>query len=184
MSEDGGDRWAADGSDGGEGAVLTGGDTTIIARTVARVVAPLILLTSVSLLFQGHNLPGGGFIGGVLTATAFALLYIVYDLEYIQNTVTGVAGGESDGDGVDPGGAGSSSRWAFSAGLALALVAGLVPILLELPFLTQAVYIFGDPLPTPVYDEFEVASALAFDVGVYFVVVGGLLTIVRKVGEE
>jgi multicomponent Na+:H+ antiporter subunit B len=68
--------------------------------------------------------------------------------------------------------------------LALALVAGLVPILLDYAFLTQAVYIFAEPLPVPLYHDFEVASALAFDVGVYFVVVGGLLTIVRKVGEE
>jgi multicomponent Na+:H+ antiporter subunit B len=178
------DKWAADGEDAGEGAVLTGGDTTVIARTVARVVAPIILLTSVSLLFQGHNLPGGGFIGGVLTATAFALLYIVYDLNYVQDAITGVAGGPADRDKVDPGGANSSSRWAFSVGLAVALTAGLAPILLGEEFLTQAVYIFAEPLPVPLYEEFEVASAFAFDVGVYFVVVGGLLTIVRQVGEE
>jgi multicomponent Na+:H+ antiporter subunit B len=141
-------------------------------------------MTSVSLLFQGHNLPGGGFIGGVLTATAFALLYIVFGLEYVQDAITGVSGGSADRGEVEPGGAGSSARWAFSIGLVLAVGAGLVPILVGFPFLTQAVYIFGDPLPTPLYDEFEVASAFAFDLGVYFVVVGGLLTIVRQVGEE
>ncbi|MFB6354632.1 MAG: MnhB domain-containing protein, partial [Halobacteriales archaeon] len=39
--------------------------STVIARTVARLTVPLILVTAVALLLQGHNLPGGGFIAAV-----------------------------------------------------------------------------------------------------------------------
>ena len=64
--------------------------TTVIARTITRVVVPFILLTAVSLLFQGHNLPGGGFIAGVLTCTAFALVYIIYGQESLHTLVGGL----------------------------------------------------------------------------------------------
>jgi multicomponent Na+:H+ antiporter subunit B len=149
--------------------------TTVIARTVVRVVVPIILLTAVSLLLQGHNLPGGGFIGGVLTVTAFVLVYVVFGLEYLAEII-----------GLDPDPDGghapmSGYRWLFAVGLALAAGSGLVPLLFGFPFLTQAVFFFHH---LPLYGEFEVASALAFDLGVYFTVVGALLTIVAEVGGE
>ena len=58
--------------------------SSTITRTTARVVVPIVLVVAVSLLLQGHNLPGGGFIGGVLTAAAFALVYVAYGLDYLE----------------------------------------------------------------------------------------------------
>jgi multicomponent Na+:H+ antiporter subunit B len=75
----------------------------------------------------------------------------------------------------------SGYRWLFGVGLALAAGSGLVPVFFDLPFLTQGV-LFLEPLP--LYEELEVASALAFDLGVYLTVVGGLLTILGEVGHE
>jgi multicomponent Na+:H+ antiporter subunit B len=148
--------------------------TTVVARTVGRTVVPLILVTAVALLLQGHNFPGGGFIGGVLTATAFVLLYVIFGLDYLQKELLhrGV-----DGEGRGMVGA---YRWLFSLGLALAAGSGLVPILFGLPFMAQAVAFFHLPL----YQELEVASAFFFDLGVYFTVVGALLTVVGEVGAE
>jgi multicomponent Na+:H+ antiporter subunit B len=156
------------------GAVLTTGDTTVIARTIARVVVPIILVTAVSLLFQGHNLPGGGFIGGVLTATAFGLLYVVYGLEDVRHLRGGPD--EVDHDPATPGYYGGL----FAVGLALAVASGLVPVVVDLPFLTQGVWF----VELPVVGEFEVATAFAFDLGVYLVVVGALLAVLKEVGEE
>jgi multicomponent Na+:H+ antiporter subunit B len=153
-------------------AVVTTGDTTVIARTIARIVAPIVVLTAIALTLRGHNLPGGGFIGGVLTAIAFALLYVVYSLDYVHERLVSKEGGRHP------------TRLLFAVGLALALFSGLVPVLLGGPFLTQGFILFAEPLPGPFFHEFEVATALAFDLGVYFVVVGGLLTIVREVGAE
>jgi multicomponent Na+:H+ antiporter subunit B len=146
--------------------------TTVIARTVVRVVVPIILVTAVALLLQGHNLPGGGFIGAVLTATAFVLVYVVFGRAYLQNLL-----GVEDDAGTTVG----AYRTAFALGLALAGGAGLAPILLGYPFLTQGVlFVHGLPL----YGELEVASALAFDLGVYLTVVGALLAVVGEVGAE
>jgi len=152
-------------------AVVTTGDSTVIARTVARVAVPLVFLVAVSLTLRGHNLPGGGFIGGVMTAIAVVLLYVVFDLEFVRTRLV-------------PGGRTGVTRTMFAVGLGVALVSGLVPVAFGDGFLTQGYVILPEPLPGPFFHEFEVASALAFDVGVFLVVVGGLLTIVREVGAE
>jgi multicomponent Na+:H+ antiporter subunit B len=143
--------------------------TTVIARTVTRLVVPITLMTAVALLLQGHNLPGGGFIGAVLTATAFVLVYVMFGAEYLAETLG------------DEGRLVGAYRVLFAAGLAVALVSGLVPLLLGGAFLTQAVF-FVEHLP--LYGELEVATALAFDLGVYLTVVGALLVVVAEVGNE
>jgi len=127
---------------------------------------------------QGHNLPGGGFIGGVLTAAAFALLYIAYDVDFIESDVLGRDA--EAGDRLETG-ALADYRTLFGLGLALAVASGLAPLLFDLPFMTQAVAVVHD---VPVFHEMEFASALAFDLGVYLVVVGGLLTVLSGVGGE
>jgi len=148
--------------------------TTAIARTVVRVVVPVILITAIALLLRGHNLPGGGFIGGVLTVTAFVLVYVVFGLEFLVSDLLGRSG-DAGHRPVE------WYRWLFAAGLALAAGSGLAPLLYGSPFLSQAVlFVEG----VPVYGELEVASALAFDLGVYLTVVGGLLTVVGEVGAE
>jgi multicomponent Na+:H+ antiporter subunit B len=149
--------------------------TTVIARTVTRLVVPIILVTSIALLIQGHNLPGGGFIAAVLAATAFVLVYVVHGLEYLR-TVLGVS---ADSEFVHAPIA--LYQVVLAVGLALAVGAGLVPILLGEPFLTQGYTILHD---VPIYGELEVATALAFDLGVFFTVVGGLLSIIGVVGAE
>jgi len=148
---------------------------TVIARTVTRIVVPIILVTAIALLLQGHNLPGGGFIGAVLATTAFVLVYVIYGPEYLRTTLGLAAGGEFDHAPI------AWYRAMLAAGLALAFGAGLVPILFGEPFLSQGFTILHH---VPIYGELEVASALAFDLGVFFTVVGGLLTIVGMVGLE
>jgi multicomponent Na+:H+ antiporter subunit B len=152
-------------------------DMTVIARTVTRVVFPLILLTALALLFQGHNFPGGGFIAGVLTAAGFALVYIVYGRAFVRDELLGRSGDDATtgsaivGDYLD----------VFTLGLALAAGSGVVAMLFGRSFLSQVVVFLHD---LPVYHELEVASAFVFDLGVYFVVVGALLTVLAVVGAE
>ena len=153
-----------------------GHQTTVIARTVVRVTVPIILLTAVSLVLQGHNQPGGGFIGAVLTATAFVLVYVVFGLEFLQSDLLDLPTDADEFHGVV-----GVYRTVFGVGLAVAFASGLAPMLVGLPFLTQGV-LFLEHLP--LYGELEVASALAFDVGVYLAVVGGLLTVIGEVGSE
>ncbi|MEZ3115375.1 MnhB domain-containing protein [Halobaculum sp. MBLA0147] len=147
-----------------------------MARTVVRLIVPIVIVTALALLFQGHNRPGGGFIGGVLTVTAAILVYVIFGVEFLQSQLFDLS--PTDGESHGPTG---WYRWLFAGGLALAAGSGAVPILFGLPFLTQGV---AFPHGIPIYGELEVASALAFDLGVYGVVVGGILTVVAEVGEE
>jgi multicomponent Na+:H+ antiporter subunit B len=171
-----GARASEDEAMGGRETPAAGYDrrTTVIARSVVRLVVPIILVTAVALLLQGHNLPGGGFIGAVLTATAFVLVYVVFGLSFLREVLVGEA--DADGAGVV-----AAYRFVFAFGLALAAGSGLVPVAFDRPFLTQGV-LFVDGLP--LYGTLEVASALAFDVGVYLAVVGALLAVVAEVGAE
>ncbi|UOO96530.1 sodium:proton antiporter [Halococcus dombrowskii] len=150
---------------------------SVITRTVTRVVFPLILLTALALLFQGHNLPGGGFIAGVLTVAAFALVYIVNGLDYLQEDLLGRTGDDVEGGPAIV----ADFLNVFAGGLAIAAGGGVVAILLGQPFLSQAVLFVHD---LPIFHELELASAFVFDLGVYLVVVGGLLTILTVVGDE
>ncbi|MEF8818636.1 MAG: MnhB domain-containing protein [Haloferacaceae archaeon] len=144
--------------------------TTVIARTVTRLVVPIVAMTAIALLLQGHNLPGGGFIGAVLTAAALVLVYVVFGAQYLVDTV-GAEGSRLVG----------AYRALFAFGLAVALVSGLAPMALGGEFLTQAVVFVHD---LPLYGELEVATALGFDLGVYLTVVGALLVVVAEVGNE
>jgi multicomponent Na+:H+ antiporter subunit B len=144
--------------------------TTVIARTVTRLVVPIVVMTAVALLLQGHNLPGGGFIGAVLTAAALVLVYVIFGVEYLVDTV-----------GADSPRLVGAYRALFAFGLAIAVISGLAPMLLGGAFLQQAVFFLHD---LPLYGELEVATALAFDLGVYLTVVGALLVVVAEVGYE
>jgi len=153
--------------------------TTVIFRTVTRLTVPIILLVSIALFLQGHNHPGGGFIAGVLSSSAFALIYIAYGLDFLEEDVLGRESGstvEHLSHGVV-----TDYRRTFAIGLAVAAGSGVVAIGLGYAFLTQDYVIVHD---LPLYHEVELASAVAFDLGVYAVVVGALLTILSVVGSE
>ena len=151
--------------------------TTVIMRTTARVVVPIILVVAISLFVEGHNLPGGGFIGGVLTTTAFALIYIGYGLDFLEE---GVLGREVERDQFQERTVFAYQR-VFLLGLVIAVGSGLAPLVFDRPFLTQTFTILEG---VPLYHEIELASAVVFDFGIYCVVVGGLLTILSVVGAE
>lgn len=169
-------RYRTDGGDIPESGTseTVGHETTVIARTIVRVVVPIILVTAIALLLQGHNRPGGGFIGAVLTTTAVALAYVVFGLEYLQVNLLG-SSSRPEGGLIE------GYRWLFAAGLAVAVGSMLVPGLVGYPLFTQGV-LFVEGLP--IYGELEVASALAFDLGVYLAVVGAVLTAIAEVGSE
>lgn len=133
---------------------------SLILSVAVRSLLPLLLLFSVFLLIRGHNEPGGGFVGGLVAAAAFALYAIAEGVAKVRQTLR-----------VDP-------RVLIGAGLFVALSSGLLSLLQGQPFMTglwhkQAVPVLGK-LGTPVL----------FDTGVYLVVVGIILTIILTLAEE
>jgi multicomponent Na+:H+ antiporter subunit A len=126
-----------------------------IFRTAARLLMPLLLLFSVFLLFRGHNEPGGGFVGGLVAAAAFALYAIAFGVARARQALL-----------VRP-------LTLLGGGLLIALCSGLPAAVRGQPFLT-AVWAPGTPLGTPAL----------FDVGVSLVVAGVVLMMIFSLAEE
>ncbi len=138
---------------------------SIILATGARYMLPVILLFSVFMLLRGHDLPGGGFIGGLGAAAAFALFVFSYGVEESQRVLR-----------IEP-------RWLIGAGLLTALVSGLIGLLSGYPFLTGLWYPNNaEPMEFPAIGK--LSTPLLFDIGVYLVVIGVVLQIVFLLAEE
>ncbi|WP_010629645.1 monovalent cation/H+ antiporter subunit A [Halomonas sp. KM-1] len=133
----------------------------LILSVVAQILLPLALLVSVYIFLRGHNQPGGGFIAGLITATALILQYMARGHDWTRERLP------------------ISYPIVAVSGLAVALATGLGSWLFGFPFLTSA---FGH-FHLPVVGEFELATAMLFDVGVYLAVVGAVLMILINLGR-
>ncbi len=127
---------------------------SVVLRTATRYLLPLLLLFSIFTLLRGHNEPGGGFVGGLVAATAFALYAIAYGVEAARLLLR------------------VSSRRLIGVGLMIAAVSGVVG------------WFYGRPFMTARWDTREIGvigklgTPLMFDIGVYLVVIGVVLTII------
>ncbi len=131
-----------------------------IMASLTRLLLPLALLVSVFILLRGHNLPGGGFIAGLVTAVALIMQYLANGVAWTHARLPG------------------NMHPIIGAGLAIAVLTGLASWLFDHPFLTST---FGH-VHWPLVGDFELASAMAFDLGVYLVVVGSTLQILIHLG--
>ena len=133
---------------------------SLILRSGARLLVPLMLLFSVFVLVRGHNEPGGGFVGGLVAATAFALVLLSEGLTEARRLLR-----------LDP-------LTLVAAGLFVALASGVPPLLRAWPFMT------GLWLKVPLPVVGKVGSPVIFDAGVYLVVLGIVLAILFALAEE
>lgn len=129
---------------------------TMILHSAALLIMPLQLMFSVFLLFRGHDEPGGGFIGGLVAAGAFVLYAFAFGAEATRRTLR-----------VDP-------RDLLAAGLLLGLVSTLPAMLYGQPILTAHWW----DMPLPGGDYLKLSTPLIFDIGVYFAVLGTIMTFV------
>jgi len=133
----------------------------IMLSTVARLVLPIALLVSAYIFLRGHNLPGGGFIAGLITAVALTLQYMAGGLVWAQARML------------------TPFRPLIGAGLLIAVLTGLGSWVFGYPFLTSA----HGHVSLPLIGEFELATAMLFDLGVYATVVGSTLLILANLGK-
>ena len=136
--------------------------TTLITKTITKICLPLVILFSISLLLAGHNNPGGGFIGGVMFVSIIALVYVVFGIKYTASY-------------FDP----DWSKW-FAFGLLLSSITAFGAIFAGHNFFRSAVKF----VHLPVFGEVELVSAGLFDIGVYFVVIGGLMFVFKNIGDD
>lgn len=125
---------------------------SFLLEAVLGLVFLLVNIVSIYLLLRGHNFPGGGFIGGLMTGMSFILLGLVRGWGDLQREMP-----------VDP------LRTA-TAGVSIALFTGLIPVFRGDPFLTQYNFHFHD---VPLAGDLHIGTPLIFDIGV-FLLVGGM----------
>jgi len=134
----------------------------LILATFSRLLLPLALLVAVFILLRGHNLPGGGFIAGLIIAVAVILQYLANGIAWTRSRVSG------------------QMHPLIGLGLLTATATGLVSFWFGYPFLTSA----HDHFHLPLIGDLELASAMMFDIGVLMVVVGITLVILIRLGEQ
>ncbi|CAN7263407.1 Na+/H+ antiporter subunit A [Knoellia sp. LjRoot47] len=134
---------------------------SVVFEIVARIVFPVLMIFSIYLTFAGHNLPGGGFAGGLIAGLALMVRYL--------------AGGRAELDSAAPVDAGV----VLGSGLVIAALSGVVPALLGYNAFQSGIF----DVPTGLFGyEVHLVTSLFFDLGVYLVVVGLSLDVLRSLG--
>jgi multicomponent Na+:H+ antiporter subunit A len=147
---------------------LRGGDLidpryrSLVLEVTTRLVFPTMMILSVYFFFSGHNAPGGGFAGGLVAGLALVLRYL--------------AGGRYELGEAVPIDAGKI----LGLGLTFAAGTALVSMFLGAPALSSATI----ELTLPLLGDIKVVTALFFDLGVYLIVVGLILDVLRSLGAR
>ena len=148
-------------SSDGEGRPWATERHSLLLSTVSQSLLPLAIMVSIYIFFRGHNLPGGGFIAGLVTAVAIILQYIAQGVDWVKERMN------------------VEYQRVVAIGLMIALATGAGSWLFERPFLTS----WFDYFHIPLLGKIELASAIAFDLGVYVTVVGSTLLILANLGK-
>lgn len=148
-------------SSDGEGRPWALQRNSLLLSTVAQSLLPLAIMVSIYIFFRGHNMPGGGFIAGLITAVAIILQYIAQGVDWVKERMN------------------VEYQRVVAIGLMIALLTGAGSWLFNRPFLTSWFAHFNVPL----LGDIELASAIAFDLGVYITVVGSTLLILANLGK-
>ncbi|WP_026536602.1 Na+/H+ antiporter subunit A [Arthrobacter sp. H14] len=135
---------------------------SIIFEVITRLLFHSVVIFSIYLLLAGHNSPGGGFAGGLMAGLALAIRYL--------------AGGRFELAEATP----VSAGLLLGLGLGIASLAALVPALLGGEVFQS--FVFEATLP--VFGEIKFVTSTIFDIGVYLVVVGLVLDVLRSLGSE
>lgn len=132
-----------------------------LLAVVSQALLPLALLVSVYIFFRGHNMPGGGFVAGLITAVALVLQYVAQGVDWVKQRLV------------------IAYPSLISAGILFAFGIGFGSFFFDKPFLTS----WFDYFDIPLLGQIELASAMIFDLGVYLTVVGSTLLILANLGK-
>jgi multicomponent Na+:H+ antiporter subunit A len=135
---------------------------SIIFEVITRLIFHSMIIFSLYLLLAGHNFPGGGFAGGLLAGLALTVRYL--------------AGGRYELREATPISAGTL----LGIGLATAAATGVAPLLFGGRVFQSAIVEFW----LPVFGDIKFVTSTIFDIGVYIVVVGLVLDVLRTLGAE
>lgn len=133
---------------------------SIVLRTVSRLMMPLLLLLSVFMLLRGHNLPGGGFIGGLVASSAIIMQMIAFGPAYARDVIR------------------VNYLTLASVGILIAVVWSMPALFFGMPFM--AAFWMSEPIP----GVGTMGTPVAFDVGVFITVIAVTTKIAMLLSEE
>jgi multisubunit Na+/H+ antiporter MnhB subunit len=133
-----------------------------VVEVSVRAVFHAVIVASLYLLFVGHNHPGGGFVGGLVAGAAIAMRYVAGGLAAVRSLTP-----------IKP--------WTIlGAGIVVAGITATVPLLFAHAPLEANVA----DLHLPVFGDVHLSTTVAFDAGVYLVVVGLVLMVFEAFGDD
>jgi len=133
----------------------------MMLTTVSQMILPLALMVSAYIFLRGHNLPGGGFIAGLVTAAAMILQYVSNGVDWVKHRFD------------------HNYQSIAAIGVLIATSTGIGSWFFDKNFLTS----WFTYLDWPIVGKFEVATAIMFDLGVYLTVIGATLMILANFGQ-
>jgi multicomponent K+:H+ antiporter subunit A len=133
----------------------------LFLKMLMRPLLPLALAVAVYIFLRGHNLPGGGFVAGLVTGVALILQSLAGGFAFAEDRLP------------------KSYPPILGLGLAMAAGVGLISWFFVRPFLTSA----HGHIEIPLVGDIELASVIIFDLGVYLVVVATVLLILTELGR-
>jgi multicomponent K+:H+ antiporter subunit A len=127
----------------------------------ARLLLPLASMIGIYIFLRGHNLPGGGFIAGLVFAIAMLMQYMASGYDW-----------SSERRRLD-------EHLMIAAGVLIATLTGLGALAFGAPLFTS----WFDYFALPLVGEFELTSAMAFDIGVALTVVGAVMLALKELSH-
>jgi len=134
----------------------------VILQSISKIVIFIILTLALYLFFSGHDSPGGGFIGGLVLASAFVLILLAYDIETLKI------------------GFPVNFNLIAATGVLFVLLSGLGSVLFGHSFLYQTFFQFN----IPIYGQIEISTVTFFELGVALTVLGVVVTIILSISED
>lgn len=134
----------------------------VILQSVTRIVIFIILTLALYLFFAGHDQPGGGFIAGLVLASAFVLLLLAFDMETVQKGIP------------------FDFQHVAALGVIIVLLSGSGVTILGQPFLQQSFM----HIQIPLYGTIELTTVTIFETGVALTVVGVVVTIILSISKD
>ncbi|MDQ0207809.1 Na(+)/H(+) antiporter subunit B [Alkalicoccobacillus murimartini] len=134
----------------------------VILQTVSKVATFIILTFGVYLFLAGHHEPGGGFIGGLVLASALVLLYLAFDIETVAKGIP------------------INYRLMAGIGVLISVCTGIGALFFGTNYLNQEFAYFD----LPIFGETELTTVTIFEIGVSLAVIGTALTIILSISED
>jgi len=133
----------------------------LLLSIISQSLLPLALLVSAYIFLRGHNMPGGGFIAGLITSVAIIQQYVAHGVEWIKTRIK------------------LDYQIMIGSGIGIATLSGLGSWAFGHSFLSS----WFDYFYLPVIGKFELASAMIFDLGVFLTVIGATMLILANLGQ-